>query len=204
MNEGIILRDKCPICDSTSSKTIFNRSFNEEIIKKYMEVGYQGNADIEFLKDVHYEIAKCNNCKLSYQKYVLNNVKLNELYNKWIDPQLAIKWNESNKFSYKNYFHIFNFAKKQLKKQTSEIKVLDYGAGFGDLLILASEMGFDTYAYEYSTERIRFLESKGIKTITNNCDMLFDFIIANQVFEHLTYPKLVLEEINWLFIKSSG
>ncbi len=85
--------------------------------------------------------------------------------------------------------------KKYLKKQASDIKVLDYGAGFGNLLILASEIGFDGYAYEYSTERIRFLEDKGIKTIDNNTNMLFDFIIVNQVVEHLTSPKIALEEI---------
>ena len=40
MKKGIISRDKCPICNSTSSKIIFNRSFNEEFIKEYMNVAY--------------------------------------------------------------------------------------------------------------------------------------------------------------------
>ena len=122
MKEGIIVRDKCPVCDCTSSKTIFNRSFNEDIIKKYMEIGYQGNADIEFLKDVSYEIVKCNKCKFSYQKYVLDNEKLNELYNKWIDPQLALQWNENKQSEYKRHSYIFTFAKKYLKKQVSGLK----------------------------------------------------------------------------------
>ncbi|MCO6468672.1 MAG: hypothetical protein J5I54_07480 [Bacteroidales bacterium] len=64
MKKGIISRDKCPICNSTSSKIIFNRSFNEELIKEYMNVAYQGNADIEFLEDITFEIVKCSECNL--------------------------------------------------------------------------------------------------------------------------------------------
>ena|GEM_PF-981191 len=64
MKKGIISRDKCPICNSTSLKIIFNRSFNEELIKEYMNVAYQGNADIEFLEDITFEIVKCSECNL--------------------------------------------------------------------------------------------------------------------------------------------
>jgi hypothetical protein len=49
---------------STSSKIIFNRSFNKELIKEYMNVAYQGNADIEFLEDITFEIVKCSECNL--------------------------------------------------------------------------------------------------------------------------------------------
>ncbi len=201
MKEGIILRNKCPVCSSTSSKSIFNRSFNEELIKEYMNVGYQGNADIRFLEDIKFEIVKCNRCNLSYQKYVLDEKRLNELYNKWIDPRLAQEWNEDGKIENKRtYTFILNFAKIHLKKESAKIKILDYGAGFGDSLLLAKGMGFDTYAYEYSTERIHFLEEKGIKTIDDKNEMLFDFIIVNQLLEHVTYPdetlKIIISKLN--------
>lgn len=196
MKNGIIIRDKCPICNSNSSKSIFNRSFNEELLKNYINNGYQGNADIMFLEDVIFEIVKCNECQLSYQKFVLDDAKLNELYNKWIDPRLAQEWNENGKkLSRRAYTFILNFAKKKLKQEAGKIKVLDFGAGFGDSLLLAKELGFDSYAFEYSTERIQFLEEKGIKVIDQKNDMLFDLIIVNQVLEHLTYPNEILKFI---------
>ena len=196
MKEGIILRDKCPICNSTSSKSIFNRSFNEELIKDYINVAYQGNADIRFLKDVKFEIVKCNGCNFSYQKYILDEGRLNELYNKWINPRLAQEWNENRDIEIKRtYTFILNFAKNYLRRESVKIKILDYGAGFGDSLLLANELGFDPYAYEYSAERIHFLEEKGIKTIDDKNEMLFDFIIVNQVLEHLTYPDEILKVI---------
>lgn len=197
MKKGIISRDKCPVCDSTSSKIIFNRGFKEELIKGYMNVAYQGNADIDFLEDVAFEIVKCSECNLSYQKHVLDEEKLNELYNKWIDPKLALEWNKNKRNIKTRQFHqfILDTAKKLLEKDIAKIKILDYGAGFGDILVLANEMGFDSYAFEYSTERISYLEGKGIKTIDDEDEILFDFIIVNQVFEHLTYPKDVIKII---------
>ena len=73
--------------------------------------------------------------------------------------------------------------------------MLDYGAGFGDSLLSAKEMGFETYAYEYSTERVHFLDEKGINTIDDKNEMHFDFIMVNQILEHLSYPDEILKII---------
>ena len=56
---------------------------------------YHRNTDIGLLEDVKFEIVKCNGCNFSYQKYILDEGRLNELYNKWIDPRLAQEWNEN-------------------------------------------------------------------------------------------------------------
>jgi len=197
MKEGIILRDKCPVCNCTSSKSIYNHSFNEELVKEYMNVAYQGNSDIEFLKDVNFEIVKCKKCNHSYQKYILNEIRSNELYNKWIDPKLAQEWNENgDKVKLKQrYLKIFNYVKFISKQKPENIKVLDFGAGFGDSLIIAKDLGYDAYAYEYSFERIKILEEKGIRTIDKKSKIKFDFIIVNQILEHIAYPMAVLEKI---------
>lgn len=198
MKEGIILRDKCPCCNSISSKSIFKRSFDEELIKKYMNEAYQGNADIGFLENVLFEIAKCNDCNLSFQKYVLDEQRLNELYDKWIDPNLAKYWHKNSNTHKKSVFnsYILNYVKNIQKREARNIKILDYGAGFGEFLLSAINMGFIySYAYEYSTERIKILEEKGIKCIDYNNSTLFDFIIINQVLEHLTYPTEAMKNI---------
>jgi len=196
MGKDIIKRDKCPMCDFQSSKSIFRRSFNEEIIRQYMNLNYFGHANTKFLEDTYFEIVKCTKCKGSYQKYVLGEDKLDELYNVWIDSKLAQEWNEDTSDE-KRYFYcqIIGFAKNILNKESLKLRVLDYGAGFGDSLKVAAEMGFDSYAYEYSTERVQFLEEKGIKTIDKESQQTFEFIIVNNVLEHITYPAELLKNI---------
>ena len=196
-SKHILSRDKCPVCNSDFLKSIFKRNFNEDIIRKYMNVAYQGNADISFLNDIDFEILKCKKCNLAFQKNVLNEEKLNELYNKWIDPKLAEEWNKQ-KLEEKTiiYLQILTFANNYLKKYRSNIKVLDYGAGYGDSLILAKKMGFDSYALEYSTERISYMKERGVSVIGQNSNKLFDFIIVNQILEHVTYPNGILKDIH--------
>lgn len=195
-NKHILSREKCPACNYHLFKSIFRRSFNENLIKKYMIEAYQGNADLTVLENVEFEIVKCKKCKLGFQKYIFDAQMLDELYNKWIDPNSALEWRDKGTKGTKTYEKILSIAKCYFKKDTSKIKVLDYGAGFGDSLVTANKMGFDSYAFEYSTERIRYLEGKGINVITNNSNMLFDFIIVNQILEHITNPTEILNDIH--------
>ncbi len=197
MHEGILSRDNCPICNTVSSYSIFKRSFSEKLINEYMNIAYQGNADIEFLKDIKFEIVKCKKCNFSYQKYVLDENRLNDLYNKWIDPKLALKWNNNGDKIRKTQTNIYllSCAKKYLKREPNTISVLDFGAGFGETLLSAKDLGYKSYAYEFSIERIKHLEENGINTIDDNNQMRFDFIIVNQVLEHITYPGEILKKI---------
>ncbi len=197
MGKSIITRRNCPVCNSSYAKTIFKRSFNEKLIQQYMNVAYQGNANIVFLRDIPFEIVKCPRCSISYQKHILNEEGLNDLYNNWINPSLAEEWNQNNKILKSKYYNsILNFLKFYLNREPSSIKVLDYGAGFGDFLIVAKQSGFKTFAYEYSDERIRYLQNKGIDVINFDDKETFDFIILNQVLEHITYPHIIMDEIS--------
>lgn len=201
VSKHIISRVNCPVCNSNDLKSIFKRSYNEEFIGKYMSVAYQGNADIGFLRSTNtdFEILKCNKCTLAFQKNVLQNDKLIELYDKWIDPKLAEEWrNNGDLFGITlTNLKILKFAKRYHKKAPSKITVLDYGAGLGDFLVLAKNMGFNSsYALEYSLERIRVLKDKGISVIDNNDHKSeFDLIVVNQVLEHLTDPVNTLKDI---------
>jgi 2-polyprenyl-3-methyl-5-hydroxy-6-metoxy-1,4-benzoquinol methylase len=72
---------------------------------------------------------------------------------------------------------------------------LDYGAGFGNSLIIANNMGFESYGLEYSEERIEYLRKKSISVIKLNDSTKFDFIIANQILEHVTDPRALLNDL---------
>lgn len=204
MEIKLITRETCPICNFSSSEVIFKRKFTEETIKEYLAINFQGHANIEFLNDGDFEIVRCNKCGGSYQKHVLNDAGLAELYDQWVDPSLAEEWNKNLKSEKRDqYGYVFNLLKNHTRKETGQIKVLDFGAGFGDSLMIANELGFETYAYEFSRERIQFLTNKGIKVLEANSKMLFDLIIVNNVLEHVTYPSKELEKIN-LHLGKSG
>lgn len=198
-NTYILERPSCLICNSHSFKSIFKRSFNEDIIKNYMIEQYSGNADIGFLQDVDFEILKCTECDFAFQSRILTDEKLNELYDQWIDPVGAREWHFNNggggdvRVNY--YKNLLQYAKSYLKKDFEKIKFLDCGAGFGDSFLASEQLGIDSYAIEYSAERIQFLKEQGVHVIDNDDKTLFDFIIVDQILEHTTYPGEFLDNI---------
>lgn len=98
-----------------------------------------------------------------------------------------------------------------LKEKT----ILDLGAGDGEILYSLWKKGFvdesKSYATEishYRCEKLRTLSNKmfvdeGDATFTPYEDSKFDFIICNQVIEHVKNPKALLEEA-YRILKSKG
>jgi 2-polyprenyl-3-methyl-5-hydroxy-6-metoxy-1,4-benzoquinol methylase len=77
----------------------------------------------------------------------------------------------------------------------NNIAVLDFGMGKGRWCQTAATFGFETYGLEYS-ERLHDLQlGTGYQVITPDelADCRFDFINAEQVFEHLNGPLETLQ-----------
>lgn len=105
------------------------------------------------------------------------------------------------------------YSKKLIKslglRDLAGLKILDFGAGRGDMLIALSELGADVYGVELFG--YEYLKSKNL-TIFRQIEeipkgLLFDGIIANDVIEHLFYPWDAIKQLygllnsnGWLYI----
>lgn len=82
-------------------------------------------------------------------------------------------------------------------KNFSEMKILDFGTGKGNMLMALAELGADVYGIEpFGYE---YLKSKGFKIFREIKEipegLLFDGIIANDVLEHLFNPWDTINEL---------
>ena len=168
---------QCPSCGSKDIK-IYNRSLN---------------------------FWRCLYCGLLFRGVLQTESKLAELYkNAWSDSSKhkdqtgGISLNLARVYSQK--LHSF-LDLKNLKG----LKILDFGAGRGDMLMALSEIGaevygIDPYGYEYLKNK-NFKVFRDINEIPKG--LLFDGIIANDVIEHLYYPR---DTINALYdlLKAPG
>ena len=199
-NKWFITRDKCPVCGSDDSKTIYQTKYDESPVKDYLESFYnpQGKVEFEYLKDAFYILNECTACKAIYQRDIPDGVLMERLYEHWIDPKIITVEEKNHNLSYyTRYAQEVMQIVSYFKKEPGSLNFFDFGMGWGKWALMAKAFGCNSYGTEISNERIEFAKSNGIKVITwdeiPQCQ--FDFINTEQVFEHIAQP---LETLKYL------
>lgn len=191
-------REYCPICKSKNRSILFASNHSQagflsfiKFEKYYSEALYDGYAD-GILGQLLYEIAECSDCHFIYLTEVLNDTGMALLYNDWLDEELL-------RVHYRNLPYdivaerILNLIKTKFRKNGA-INIMDFGAGYGSFSTIATKSGFNTFAFDLSTDKKDHIGSLGVNIINNfeKHHGYFDFIWVNQVFEHLSDPLGVL------------
>jgi 2-polyprenyl-3-methyl-5-hydroxy-6-metoxy-1,4-benzoquinol methylase len=117
------------------------------------------------------------------------------LYNEWLDSELLkVHYNNLKNSTY--HETTVRLIKKYFRKK-DKINVMDFGAGYGNFCSLTTQLGFNTYAFDLSSDKNDHMNSMGVTIISSfeKYQSYFDFIWVNQVFEHLAHPDEILKEL---------
>lgn len=113
-----------------------------------------------------------------------------------------------------NYLYMVEFAQKQ-SNENSDYAILDYGCGAGEVVTIGREHGLNIFGAEvfFEGSRVRpIVEKSGLLGTTimeivdgklDFPDNYFDFVVCNQVWEHVEDLDTVLIEVNRV-IKPGG
>lgn len=188
------IRDRCPVCSSKDVKALYERPYNKEPIRGYLESFYfsQGGVEFRYLENAYYSLFECQNCLLIYQKYIPNDELMYKIYEEWIDPDLSfIRHLERDDLQYYSYIaqEIMQIV-AYFSKIPSELNFFDFGMGWGKWALMAKAFGCNSYGSELSKKRIKYSNSSGINVVSleDIPNHQFDFINTEQVFEHLSNP----------------
>ncbi|MDY7076052.1 MAG: class I SAM-dependent methyltransferase [Chloroflexota bacterium] len=194
MNENFSLRDSCPCCESRSCTTLCRVGFTESPIREHLDSFYSpiGGVEFEYLAGSDYVLNECRNCGLIYQQEIPNESLMFKLYEQWIDPERVFE-RYTNRHSARYFVWVTKeiaTAIEYLDMMPNQVKFLDFALGWGNWCLIAKGFGCDVYGTELSQVRIDRAEASGIKVISweEIPDYQFDFINAEQVFEHLADP----------------
>jgi SAM-dependent methyltransferase len=96
---------------------------------------------------------------------------------------------------------IFKSPHMQIERSThtTRPKLLDVGCGYGGMVQLASEHGYDGYGCDYDPNAVGFAVSKGLDIRLGGIEQFakeheqFDLIIMSHVLEHVTEPSVFLK-----------
>jgi len=188
----------CPICRKDSQHTLTQMKVG---ILLESNPGYHKNWFTENTISVHKELEfkYCSTCVIAYVSEVLEDYYLQKYYEEAIDHAKSF----SKIFSKKKRKQVYEIL-SQLHKffpDKEKIKIVDFGAGWGDFLMAANTYGVECYALELDSKKVQKLLNHRIKA--GNHDFLhsegpFDAFICNQMLEHLDQPNGMLSSITEL------
>ncbi len=191
-------RISCPICESKNIISLLKRNFKDKEFETFLKLEpcysqkFWEAVSSGVLNEQCFNIVRCEDCSFIFQKFVLNNPGMELLYDKWLDSELVIKATSTivNIEQLTSDYHSrLDYVTSYFKKQ--KIDLLDWGAGLGKFCSIALEKKrFNVVAYDYSNEKNKEINLRGIvtKTLNELENERFDFINVDQVLEHVVDP----------------
>lgn len=194
----ILERSSCPICESATSELIMREPFDGPGISEFLKQHYEGRARIEPLIGYHYELVRCSQCRLVYQRTIPGDRLLAEIYDEWIPVSERERLHQGRTLNDYGYMaEQVYFIVDHLRMRPHEVDILDFGMGWAEWSNMARAFGCRVVGAELSIERLDYARSIGIETI--DWDSIpkrkFHFINTEQVFEHLLKPLEVLQHL---------
>jgi len=203
-----LIKRNCPLCNSDNAReivvltqdmfTLNNESYD---IRKIASLGLPS--------DIRYPIVKCNSCSMEYTQYHLDDVTEAKVYSDIImesKSKAKILSLGRRKGDYLRWLKILNILNKNPKDELN-LKILDYGCGWGSLLQVASGPGVKTIGYDMTSWKSEWANSNGVNIVSSEEELIengpYDVVISTAVLEHLHDPMSDAKKLAYL-LKDDG
>lgn len=202
---SIFIIRSCPNCNASPHES-------EKIAGMRLDLLLQSNPgyNLDWFKsspipfEHEFTIVKCIRCGFIFSFERLNDELNFEYYNHGInhDKSLNKVYNSGKRAQLANLWSILLDLESRAKRADQTcLKVVDFGAGWGDFLAMAKCYGTKVYGLEYDEEKIKFAKNQGLNI--GDISFLFkngpyDIFFCNQVLEHLNDPRGALMQLRSL------
>jgi SAM-dependent methyltransferase len=172
--------------------------FDSEEIADFLTHQYEGRAKLSSLRGFDYEVVRCRECTLAFQRTIPSDALVNEIYEHWIPAS------EKDRLADGYTLDVFRYMGEQMQfliqhfgRNPYHIRVFDFGMGWGEWASMARAFGCQVTGAELSLVRLQHAKSIGIETIgwDDIPNRRFDYINTEQVFEHLIHPLDTLKHL---------
>ena len=192
-SELFIERAECPACASREVRLWCASRFDLAPVKRILE-----ETDIAqtYPAILHhpYEIWICSACRLIYQRYVLREEPLNYYYGRSLPDEATRRLD----FGYSAIPHLAQLASdvllllNHLRKDPIDLKVYEFGQGWGRWLQLMRAAGCKVSCHDLSPSRNAAMASMGIACVEPTAleSESLNVINCDQVLEHLANPRI--------------
>lgn len=200
MTFSFVERRACPACGSGDRIMLVDTPLDGPVVGPVVGAYYA--IDPGRLAGGRYVVVECTACATLYQAEVGGDALLATLYDDWLnavadsDDQAGLDWLAAHPRNSRDGHEVMTAA-AMLRVPVRGLKTLDFGMGKGLWAGIATALGCDSYGFDLSETRMREARAKGITTVEFEriAGSDFDFINTEQVMEHVTDPRSVIETL---------
>lgn len=190
-----VARDSCPGCAGPRHTVVAVMPFDRPPLTDVLTGAYGDLLPLHELSDVSYELHRCSDCGLIYQRNVVDEETSRWFYEDVVgaSPGNSRERPPAVRLLYAE--QITDFL--TFRRSSCPPAVLDFGCGHGAWLDVAAALGCRTTATDIGASVLAEVRSRGHRTTSPDRiqPSSFDLVNAEQVLEHVTRPAEVVERL---------
>ena len=177
-------RESCPWCGATGRTTLCDQSYDQEPLRSALK-------DPVPEPGLRFTVHECRGCRTLYQETVYREDATADYYESWPFEETPL---EFTLFYAQELLMILG----HFDRPAGEIRVLDYGMGWGRFCQVAATLGFDVRGYDLNRNMREHGRARAIPVIDRLEDLepaSMDFINLEQVLEHVAAPREMIARL---------
>ena len=204
----------CPVCDSIEAVVIMR--FTPELLSgvappyRLKEFKIEEFKNIIKGKEEFLTYSKCRNCGMVYSEYIWDDDTLRRVYVDSIDHAQnkdGILLIHKRMSLARIWTNILRTLKLLGKEKLGDLKIIDYGCGWGDFLDTVAGYGINAVGYDLDSDKTELAIERGHKIVDDINDLKsfgpVDVVVMLSVLEHLQDVKYSLNLVKEL-LKQGG
>jgi 2-polyprenyl-3-methyl-5-hydroxy-6-metoxy-1,4-benzoquinol methylase len=187
----------CPACGSQTRREIAHLA-----AEQFCKVNSTYRADFATVLDIPpdavYPLARCAACGFVYAALLLPDEFLERVYDRVIDAEQGF-FESCSPGWVAHQLALGSRFLDQLQRQYSEkkqLKVLDFGCGYGTLVQAVSGPRISCVGFETSPKRLDYLRRQGLEACSTQEEVMkngpYHGIVLSDVLEHVLHPRETL------------
>lgn len=195
--QRFVLRSACPVCGASEHAVLRQHRFTAPEVWEFLASYYEGRIRKEDLGDALYEIWRCTACGFLWQAHHLDAQGMQKLYEDWISASASLaKKARADVWLFDAYAREASEIARRLARRPDQIRVLDFGMGWGAWCRMAQAYGYDVAGFELSQRRCDHARAQGIRVI-DSLEALgrYDFVNCHHALEHVPDPLATLRRL---------
>jgi len=181
---GVVTRDHCPWCGAREKTTLCAHPFDQEPL-------CSGFRDPVPAPGLTFTVHECARCRTLYQETIRREEESSAYYESWSFQETPLEFTLF-------YLQELLMIRSHFDRPAGEIKVLDYGMGWGRFCEAARTLGLDACGYDVNRLTREHARSRSVRTLDRLEELepgSLDVINLEQVLEHVAEPLELVQRL---------